>query len=75
VLSTATLLRPAMRDLGLSGNAANHREIRRVLGNKEVIYTAVSREDNEKVLHVEFGDSASDKRFPSHRAFPRGIYD
>lgn len=75
VLSTATLLRPAMKDLGASGNAASRKAICKVLGDKEVIYTAVKHEESNSLLHVEFGELASDARFRSHRAFPEGIYD
>ena len=75
VLSTATLLRPTLKDLGTSGNAASRKAICKVLGDKEVIYTAVKHEESDSLLHVEFGELASDTRFRSHRAFPQGIYD
>ncbi|KAH8602240.1 hypothetical protein B0O99DRAFT_680379 [Bisporella sp. PMI_857] len=75
VLSTATLLRPAMRDLGSSGNSARSKAICKVLADKEVIYTVVSHEDDESLLHLEFTELASDMRFRSHRAFPAGTYD
>ena len=75
VLSTATLLRPAMKDLASSGNAAESKAICKVLGDKQVIYTAIKHEENDDLMHVEFGEAVSDSRFISHRAFPEGRYD
>jgi hypothetical protein len=72
ILSMATLLKPAIFDLGNRGNAAKTQTICEVLEGKELIYTVLSYKNNRELFHLEL---RADEKFRKMRAFPEGTYD